>query len=185
VDLARRLLPDVVVMDPALPRMDGVAATRAIADAGLPVRVLVLAASDRDDQVLGAVAAGPLRFLCKDGPDAAGGAVIAPHVLARLLSRLAGTLPDPAATGTGSLDVLTDREREVLVHLARGHSNAEIAQTLTVSETTIKTHVGHVLTRLRLRDRVQAVVLAYATGLVKPGGGRRGVRHAGLDQLGG
>jgi DNA-binding NarL/FixJ family response regulator len=179
VDLARRLLPDVVVLDLALPRLDGLAATRAIRDARLPVQVLILTDDDRDDHVIGAIAAGATGFVCKDVPAdelvaalravAAQGAVIAPRVLARLLTRFADALPDPATTATDALDALTDREREVLVHVARGHSNAEIARALTVSETTIKTHVGHVLTKLRLRDRVQAVVLAYETGLVKPG----------------
>jgi DNA-binding NarL/FixJ family response regulator len=179
VELARRLLPDVVVLDVALPRLDGLAATRAIRDARLPVRVLVLTDDDREDHVVGAITAGAAGFLCKDVPPdelvaalravAAEGAVIAPRVLARLLSRFADALPDPATTAADALKALTDREREVLVHVARGHSNAEIARALTVSETTIKTHVGHVLTKLRLRDRVQAVVLAYETGLVKPG----------------
>jgi DNA-binding NarL/FixJ family response regulator len=179
VDLARRLSPDVVVMDAALPRLDGLAATRAIRDARLPVRVLILAAHDGDEHVIGAVAAGAAGFLRKDVPPdelvrairavASGGAVIAPVTLARLLTRFADALPDPATTAATALDALTDREREVLTHVARGHSNAEIARALTVSETTIKTHVGHVLTKLRLRDRVQAVVLAYETGLVRPG----------------
>jgi DNA-binding NarL/FixJ family response regulator len=96
--------------------------------------------------------------------------VIAPATLARLLPRFADLLPDPATTAPSALDALTEREREVLVHVARGHSNAEIARALMVSETTIKTHVGHVLTKLRLRDRVQAVVLAYESGLIRPGG---------------
>ena len=179
VDLARRLLPDVAVLDAALARVDGIAATRGIRDAGLPVRVLVLAESDGDDLVLAAIAAGAAGFLRKDAPAgelvtairtvAAGGAVIGPLVLARLLTRFADALPDPATTAGDALAGLTEREREVLVHVARGHSNAEIARALRVSETTVKTHVGHVLTKLRLRDRVQAVVLAYETGLVKPG----------------
>jgi DNA-binding NarL/FixJ family response regulator len=179
VDLARRLLPDVLVTDIVLPRLDGLAATRAIAAAGLPVRVLILSAHDTDEHVIGAVAAGAAGFLCKDAPAdelvtairtlAAGGAVVAPAVLARLLTRFVDALPDPATTAADALDALTEREREVLVHVARGHSNAEIARALVVSETTIKTHVGHVLTKLRLRDRVQAVVLAYETGLVRPG----------------
>jgi len=179
VDLARRLLPDVVVMDIALPRLDGLAATRAIAAAGLPVRVLIFTDYDGDEHVIGAIAAGAAGFFCKDVPPgdliaairavAAGGAVVAPAVLARLLTRFADALPAPATTATSALDALTEREREVLVHVARGHSNSEIARALMVSETTIKTHVGHVLTKLRLRDRVQAVVLAYETGLVNPG----------------
>ena len=178
VELSRRLSPDVLVTDVALPRLDGLAATRAIRDTRLPVRVLILAAHDGDDQVLGAIAAGAAGFLRKDVPPAelvravhavaGNGAVIAPATLARLLPRFADLLPAPAAAAP-ALDALTEREREVLVHVARGHSNAEIARALTVSETTIKTHVGHVLTKLRLRDRVQAVVLAYETGLVKPG----------------
>ena len=179
LDLARRLLPDVLVTDIALPRLDGLAVTRALRDARLPVRVLVLAAQDGDEQVIGAIAAGAHGFLRKDVPPGdlvaairavdAQGAVLQPHVLARLLPRFAETLPDPATTAADALSGLTDREREVLVHVARGHSNAEIARTLSVSETTVKTHVGHLLTKLRLRDRVQAVVLAYETGLVTPG----------------
>ena len=179
VDLARRLLPDVVITDLVLPRIDGLGVTRAIAAAGLPVRVLILTAHDGDEHVLGAITAGAAGFLCKDAPAdelvaavravAAGGAVIAPAVLARILARVAEALPAPETTTSSKLDALTDREREVLVHVARGHSNAEIAAALQVSETTIKTHVGHVLTKLRLRDRTQAVVLAYETGLVKPG----------------
>ena len=180
VDLARRLLPDVVVMDVRMPRLDGLAATRAIVDARLPVRVLMLTSVDLDEHVLGAIAAGAVGFLSKEVPAGelvaairtvgAGGAIVAPAILARLLARLADALPDPAATAAApGLDTLTDREREVLVHVARGHTNAEIARALTVSETTIKTHVGHLLTKLGLRDRVQAVVLAYESGLVKPG----------------
>jgi DNA-binding NarL/FixJ family response regulator len=180
VDLARRLLPDVVLMDIRMPRLDGVAATRAIVDARLPVRVLILTTFDLDEYVVGALRAGASGFLAKDVPAddlvaaihtvAAGEAVVAPRILKRLLDRFAATLPDPADAVPRSLDALTDREREVLTQMARGLSNAEIARALTVSETTVKTHVGHVLTKLRLRDRVQAVVLAYETGLVRPGG---------------
>ena len=179
VDLARRLLPDVVLMDIRMPRLDGVAATKAIVDARLPVRVLILTTFDLDEYVVGALRAGASGFLAKDVPAddlvaaihtvAAGEAVVAPRILKRLLDRFAETLPDPAATPPRDLRVLTEREREVLVQLARGLSNAEIARELTVSETTVKTHVGHVLTKLGLRDRVQAVVLAYETGLVRPG----------------
>jgi DNA-binding NarL/FixJ family response regulator len=179
VELARRLLPDVVIADLSLPRIDGLGVARAITAAGLPVRVLFLTSQDTDEDVLAAVAAGAAGFLRKDPSVeelvaavravAAGGAVIAPVLLARILGRVAESLPAPETTTTSKLDALTDREREVLVHVARGHSNAEIAVALQVSETTIKTHVGHVLTKLRLRDRTQAVVLAYETGLVKPG----------------
>jgi DNA-binding NarL/FixJ family response regulator len=179
VDLTRRLLPDVVLMDIRMPRQDGVAATAAIVAARLPVRVLILTTFDLDEYVVGALRAGASGFLTKDVPAedlvaairtvAAGDAVVAPRILRRLLDRFAETLPAPGAAPARDLDVLTDREREVLVQLARGLSNAEIAQALSVSETTVKTHVGHVLTKLGLRDRVQAVVLAYETGLVRPG----------------
>jgi DNA-binding NarL/FixJ family response regulator len=178
VELSRRLLPDVVLMDIRMPRMDGVAATRAIVDARLPVRVLVLTTFDLDEYVVGALRAGASGFLAKDVPAedliaairtvAGGDAVVTPRILRRLLDRFAELLPDPAATPSAALNALTDREREVLVQVARGLSNAEIATVLSVSETTIKTHVGHVLTKLRLRDRVQAVVLAYESGLVRP-----------------
>jgi DNA-binding NarL/FixJ family response regulator len=179
VELARRLLPDVVLMDIRMPRMDGVAATKAIVDARLPVRVLILTTFELDEYIVGALRAGASGFLAKDVPAedlvtairtvARGEAVVAPRILRRLLDRFASALPDPNAAPPRSLDVLTDREREVLVQMAKGLSNAEIAAVLSVSETTIKTHVGHVLTKLGLRDRVQAVVLAYETGLVKPG----------------
>jgi DNA-binding NarL/FixJ family response regulator len=179
VDLARRLLPDVVLMDIRMPRLDGVAATRQIIEAKLPVRVLILTTFDLDEYVVGALRAGASGFLAKDVPAedlvtairtvAAGEAVVAPRILKRLLDRFALVLPDPSAQPPRGLDALTDREREVLVQLARGLSNAEIARELSVSETTVKTHVGHVLTKLGLRDRVQAVVLAYETGLVRPG----------------
>ncbi|GAA4923697.1 LuxR family two component transcriptional regulator [Stackebrandtia albiflava] len=178
VELARRLLPDVVLMDIRMPKMDGVAATKAIVEAKLPVRVLILTTFDLDEYVVGALRAGASGFLAKDVPAddlvtairsvAAGEAVVAPRILRRLLEKFVDRLPDPAGATPTSLDVLTDRERQVLGLVAKGMSNAEIAKELTVSETTVKTHVGHVLTKLGLRDRVQAVVLAYETGLVKP-----------------
>ncbi|HIW63993.1 MAG TPA: response regulator transcription factor [Candidatus Stackebrandtia excrementipullorum] len=178
VDLARRLLPDVILMDIRMPRMDGVAATKAIVDAKLPVKVLILTTFDLDEYIVGALRAGASGFLAKDVPAddlvsairsvAAGEAVVAPRILRRLLEKFVDRLPDPAGDTPTSIEVLTDREREVLMLVARGMSNAEIAKELTVSETTVKTHVGHVLTKLGLRDRVQAVVLAYESGLVKP-----------------
>jgi DNA-binding NarL/FixJ family response regulator len=180
VDLARRLLPDVLIIDVALPRQDGIAVTRAVTGARLPVRVLILTGRDTDEEAFAAIAAGAAGYLCKEAPQAelitavhavaAGGAVVTPPVLARMLTRLAGTPPaDSGQSAAARLSPLTGREREVLVHVARGRSNSEIAATLGVSETTVKTHVGHVLTKLRLRDRTQAVVLAYETGLVRPG----------------
>jgi DNA-binding NarL/FixJ family response regulator len=181
VEMSRRLLPDVVLMDVRMPRRDGVAATREIVTLKLPVRVLILTTFDLDDYVVGALRAGASGFLAKDVPAeelvaairtvAAGEAVVGPRILRRLLDRFATLLPDPAAVLPNQLSSLTERETEVLIQVAKGLSNAEIAQALTVSETTVKTHVGHMLTKLGLRDRVQAVVMAYETGLIKPGQG--------------
>ena len=159
--------------------MDGVAATRAIVDARLPVRVLILTTFDLDEYVVGALRAGASGFLAKDVPaedlvdrdphggrGRGGGGAADPQ---RLLDRSPSRCPTRRPTPPRALSALTEREREVLVQVARGLSNAEIARALSVSETTVKTHVGHVLTKLGLRDRVQAVVLAYETGLVRPG----------------
>jgi DNA-binding NarL/FixJ family response regulator len=179
VDLAWRLLPDVVLMDLRMPGLDGVAATRAIISARLPVRVLILTRFDLDESVVRALRAGASGFLAKDVPAtnlvaairtvAAGEAVVAPRFLGRLLDGWSPARADRNAAPPRHLAALTDREREVLVQVARGLSNAEIAERLRVSETTVKTHVGHLLTKLGLRDRVQAVVLAYETGLIIPG----------------
>ncbi|MGH3899763.1 MAG: response regulator [Pseudonocardiaceae bacterium] len=174
--LAAELRPDVVLMDIRMPVCDGIAATKRIAAAGL-ARVLIMTTFDLDTYVLDALRAGASGFLLKDAQPvelvsairavAAGDAVVGPGPTRRLLERyVLGAAPsaDPAV-----LEALTDREREVLLQLARGCSNAEIATTLYLSETTVKSHVGRILAKLQLRDRVQAVVLAYETGLVRPG----------------
>ncbi|MEV0064330.1 response regulator transcription factor [Nocardia sp. NPDC050718] len=176
---AGELRPDVVLMDVRMPVVDGVTATGRIVAAGDGVRVLVMTTFDLDEHALGALRAGASGFLLKDTPPedlvsairsvAAGDAVVSPKVTKRLLDRLVAE--DPAGLrDPGVLDVLTAREREVLEQIAAGRSNAEIAGALFLSEATVKTHVGRVLTKLGLRDRVQAVVLAYETGLVRPGG---------------
>ncbi|AEV86140.1 transcriptional regulator [Actinoplanes sp. SE50] len=180
LELARRLSPDVLVADAALPRRGPAALARAVAAARLPVRTLVLTEHDTDDELIELLGAGVAGYLCKDAPPeelfaairavAAGGAVITPRVLARALPRFVAATTAPGPAVTADLRVLTGREREVLRHVARGHTNAEIAEALRVSETTVKTHVGHMLGKLRLRDRTQAVVLAYESGLVTPGG---------------
>ncbi|NKY51758.1 response regulator [Nocardia vermiculata] len=178
VRLAGELTPDVVLMDVRMPVVDGVAATAQILDSGCGSRVLVMTTFDLDEHALGALRAGASGFLLKDTPPedlisairsvAAGDAVVSPKVTKRLLDRMIAT--DPARMrDPGILDVLTVREREVLEQIAAGRSNAEIAAQLYLSEATVKTHVGRVLTKLGLRDRVQAVVLAYETGLVTPG----------------
>jgi DNA-binding NarL/FixJ family response regulator len=170
-----------VLMDIRMPRMDGIEATRRLTgpDARDPVRVLILTTFDLDELVLGALRAGASGFLLKDAPAedmvdairvvARGDALIAPSVTRRLLDRFASKLPDPQRSRSAALEALTARELEVLGLVARGMSNGEIADQLVVSETTIKTHVGRILSKLDLRDRVQAVVLAYETGIVQPG----------------
>ena len=182
VAMTRSLHPDVVLMDVRMPVLDGIQATRQIVASGSVARILVLTTFNLDEYVFAALRAGASGFLLKDVPPAdlltgiravaAGDAVVAPNVTRRLLDALAGHLPDPA-TGRSPTDQrlaqLTDREQQVLVQVARGHSNAEIAQLLTVSEATVKTHVGRILTKLDLRDRVQVVVFAYEAGIVHPG----------------
>jgi DNA-binding NarL/FixJ family response regulator len=180
VELARRERPDVVLMDIRMPRMDGLEATRRIvADELLDgVRVLVLTTFDLDEYVYQALRAGASGFLLKDTPPAdllaaihvvaAGDALLAPRVTRRLIEEFARR-PEPAAVAPAALAALTDREREVLALVARGLSNAEIAERLFVSAATTKTHVSRVLAKLAARDRAQLVMLAYETGLVTPG----------------
>jgi DNA-binding NarL/FixJ family response regulator len=179
VSMTAALRPDVVVMDVRMPVEDGIAATRRIVAAGLPSRVLVLTTFDLDEYVYAALRAGASGFLLKDAPPAdllsairsvaAGDAVVAPPVTRRLIDAYAGLLPDPAAPAGGRLDRLTEREREVLLEVAQGRSNAEIATRFRLAEATVKTHVGRILTKLGLRDRVQVVVYAYEHGVVTRG----------------
>ena len=176
VGRARELAPDVVLMDVRMPGMDGIEATRRIAAGDGAPRVLVLTTFDLDEYVYEALRAGASGFLLKDAPEeqlvsgirivADGGSLFAPAVTRRLIERFAG---GPSAQPPPALGELTPRELEVLRLVARGLSNAEIAGTLVVSEHTVKTHVARVLQKLDLRDRVQAVVLAYEAGIVRPG----------------
>jgi DNA-binding NarL/FixJ family response regulator len=177
IELAEELRPDVVLMDVRMPVLDGVEATKRIVAAGT-ARVLVMTTFDLDEYVYAALQGGASGFLLKDTQPghlvsalravASGDAVVSPSVTRRLLDRFVGTGGSPMRD-TAELDVLTDREREVLVLIAKGMSNLEIAEALFLSEATVKTHVGRILAKLELRDRVQAVVLAYETGLARPG----------------
>ena len=172
-----RLKPDVVLMDIRMPELDGIAATGRIT-AAHPARVLVLTTYDLDEYVYDALQAGASGFLLKDTPPAqladgiravaAGEALLAPTVTRRLIEEFA-RIGRPGRARPAALDELTPREAEVLQLVARGMSNAEIAEALVLGDTTVKTHVTHVLQKLGLRDRVQAVVLAYESGLVTPG----------------
>jgi DNA-binding NarL/FixJ family response regulator len=178
---AHRLQPDVVLMDIRMAQMDGVEATRHLAGPGVPhpTKVIILTTFDLDEYVVEALRAGASGFLLKDTSAttlveairvvARGEALLAPTVTRRLLDRFALRLPAVDPLVTHNLATLTERELEILKLIARGLSNQEIATRLFLAETTVKTHVSNLLAKLQLRDRIQAVVLAYDTGIVRPG----------------
>ncbi|MEU6256778.1 response regulator transcription factor [Streptomyces sp. NPDC047043] len=182
VERTEALSPDVVLMDIRMPGMDGVEATRRIVRSGSPSRIVILTTFDLDAHVVDALRAGASGFLVKDGPAdslvgairtvADGDAVLSPRVTHRLLDRFAHLAAPADAPVPARLDALTGRELDVLRALTRGLSNAEIALELGVGETTVKTHIAHILEKYGLRDRVQAVILAYDSGLVVPRQGR-------------
>jgi DNA-binding NarL/FixJ family response regulator len=179
VELAHRRNADIVLMDVRMPRLDGIEATRRLAGPGVedPIDVLVVTTFDLDDYVFGALRAGASGFLLKDAsPEtllaairavADGQGLIAPEVTRRLIAHFAANSPDP--TRRHELEGLSEREREVLLEIAQGRSNFEIAQRLFIEEATVKSHVSNILLKLDLGSRVQAVIFAYETGLVSPG----------------
>jgi DNA-binding NarL/FixJ family response regulator len=181
VEETRRLRPDVVLMDVRMPDVDGIEATRRLlGEDGAEAKIVMLTTFDMDEYVYDALRAGASGFLLKDVPPeqlvdgiravASGDALLAPSVTRRVIEEFVRRPPDSVRTAPPELAELTARELEVLKLVARGLANAEIAKELFISETTVKTHVAHVLMKLKLRDRVQAVVFAYESGLVLPGG---------------
>lgn len=181
VALAEQLRPDVVVMDIRMPNLDGVEATRRLTTGvdGEPAKVLVITTFDLDDYVVEALRAGASGFLLKDATAdelvhavrvvAAGNALLAPVVTKRLLDRYAHRLPASTSPQSNLVQSLTNREQQVLALVARGCSNAAIGQELHLAESSVKTHVSHLLSKLGLTDRVQVVVFAYENGLIQPG----------------
>jgi DNA-binding NarL/FixJ family response regulator len=179
IEQVARWRPDVVLMDVRMPGTDGIEATERIARMPEPPRILILTTFDLDEYAFAALRVGAAGFLLKNSQPAeliagirtvaAGDGVVSPRITRRLIETFAGQAHGPVRTGPPDerLDRLTEREREVLVQMARGFSNAEIAAELSLSEATVKTHVSRILPKLGLRDRVQAVVLAYQTGLVR------------------
>jgi len=173
----RRLRPDVALMDIRMPKLDGLTAARTLVADQTPTRILILTTYDLDEYVFEALRSGASGFMLKDAPAeqlvdairllAAGDALLAPAVTRRVIEAFA-RMPEPNTALSQRLEDLTTRETEVLRLLARGHSNADIAAELVVSNATAKTHVSHVLSKLGLRDRVQAVIFAYESGLVAP-----------------
>ena len=180
IEEVRRLEPDVVLMDVRMPELDGIEATRRLlANGAGATKVVMLTTFDMDEYVYEALRAGASGFLLKDAPPeqlvdgiravCSGDALLAPSVTRRVIEEFVRRPPEAARTVPPEVEELTPRENEVLKLIARGLSNAEIAQQLVVSETTVKTHVARVLMKMGLRDRVQAVVMAYESGLVQPG----------------
>jgi DNA-binding NarL/FixJ family response regulator len=177
VERAIELRPDVVLMDVRMPGLDGIAATRELLTVSPNVKVVVLTTFEQDDYIFGALSAGASGFLLKrTRPEeliaaihtvAAGDSLLSPSVTRTVIQRVAGQ-PAPDAGAEARLDELTARERDVLELIARGLSNGEIAATLVIEESTVKTHVRHILRKLRLRDRVQAVIFGYQSGLIRP-----------------
>ena len=176
LDVLRRVPVDVALMDIRMPQMDGVEATRRITESPLDTKVLILTTFDLDEYVYAALKAGASGFLLKDARPtellsairnvAAGDAVVAPSATRRLLDHVVPTLPSDPKAADKRLSVLTDREREVLVEIAKGAPNAEIAQTLYMAEGTVKTHIGRLLSKLECRDRVGLVLFAHEVGLI-------------------
>jgi DNA-binding NarL/FixJ family response regulator len=182
VECVRKLRPDVVLMDVRMPNLDGIAATREVLAARPEAKVVILTTFEEDDYIFGALRAGASGFLLKrTSPEdligglhtvAAGDSLLSPSVTRRVVERMAGQpTPAPDAAARARLQELTPREREVLELVARGLSNSEIAAAFVIEESTVKTHVKRILMKLRLRDRVQAVIFAYESGVTRPGAG--------------